>query len=71
MRYKPDPNYPNWVCYNCGHKAQSDPHKIASLSTWHLDTCDVCGKYESVTQPRDFGYPQFPKTKKKRNNESN
>ena len=65
MRFKPTENYPVWVCYNCGHNAQPDPHKIASLSTWHMNTCDVCGKFESVTQPRDFGYPDFKVKKKK------
>lgn len=57
--------YPNWVCANCGRQAQSDPYKIASLSTWHMNTCDVCGKFEAVTQPRDFGHPDFTKLQKK------
>jgi hypothetical protein len=30
-----------------------------------MNTCDVCGKFESVTQPRDFGYPDFKVKKKK------
>ena len=29
------------------------------LATYHMDTCDVCGVYKEVTEPRDFGYPEF------------
>lgn len=43
----------SWVCIDCGNKYGR--HKCG-ISTWHEDTCGICGKRTSVTQPRDFGY---------------
>lgn len=45
---------PVWVCMDCGAKygAKLPGH----VCTWHEDTCEVCGKFTSVTEPRDFGY---------------
>ena len=57
-------DYPRWVCSSCAKKAQSDPHQISSFMTWHLGICDVCKKYEALTEPRDFGYPEFKGYKK-------
>lgn len=51
--------YPTWCCFLCGHYAQDDKSKIFQNSTWHIDKCDACGWVVSVTQPRDFGYPNF------------
>ena len=52
----------DWVCNDCGVKygrwyqpGVRSPE--ISYSTYHLDTCDVCGAKEiAVTEPRDFGY---------------
>lgn len=50
----------NWVCIPCGIRAaKKSKTKIFSVSTFHMDTCDVCGKYSTVTEPRDFGHPKF------------
>ena len=51
--------YPHWVCHGCGIKAQGRP-MMDGMSTYHEAKCDVCGKTKAVTQPRDFGYPDFP-----------
>ena len=47
------PNYPSWVCAKCGLKHGNHP---ASVSTWHINKCDVCGESLPVTEPRDFGH---------------
>lgn len=58
--------YPTWCCYECGKNAREFStkagHKVGPMilvSTYHEDTCDVCGETKSVTEPRDFGYPIF------------
>jgi len=59
-------NYPSWVCVDCGNKARDEMNKggvkhcgRAMMSTWHNGKCDVCGETKEVTEPRDFGYPEF------------
>jgi hypothetical protein len=48
------------VCIPCGKRASDKcGTKIFSVSTFHMETCDVCGKFSVVTEPRDFGYPKF------------
>lgn len=57
--------YPTWCCYDCGWEARKAtlneyPLKpMTGVSTYHVETCQVCGSEVSVTQPRDFGYPNF------------
>lgn len=61
--------YPSWVCSDCGIEANrltclakygKEPlKKCFDVSTFHDGTCDVCGKYTSVTEPRDFFDPDF------------
>ncbi len=48
-------NQPNWVCGPCGLKWGNGWPK-GHLGTWHDGKCGVCGKEDSVTEPRDFGY---------------
>ena len=45
--------YPTWVCSDCGEKHGRRTHKEA---TWHVNTCDLCGREAYVTEPRDFGH---------------
>ena len=57
------------VCVACGITANyltclkkygQPPLKFAfDISTFHTAKCDVCGHEESVTEPRDFFYPDF------------
>lgn len=59
MKLKP---YPTWCCNQCGTHARkmmgrSEPK--FGMATYHMDTCDVCGVYKEVTEPRDFSYPEF------------
>ncbi len=51
--------YPCWVCLRCGSEARTVKWR-PGLSTWHNGKCQVCGRDSGVTQPRDFGYPDFP-----------
>lgn len=60
---------PHWVCRQCGIAANTlsclikfgrPPLKeIISVATFHIDKCDVCGGVKSVTEARDFFYPDF------------
>jgi hypothetical protein len=47
--------YPSWICRPCGKK-HGRGMSAWHVSTWHMDTCGVCGKTASVTEPRDFGH---------------
>jgi len=42
-----------WTCLECGKKYGFNGR--VGLATWHIGTCDVCGKLKAVTEPRDFG----------------
>ena len=62
-------HYPSWVCRECGIEANrqtcirkygAEPKKACfDVSTFHRNTCDVCGLEKMVTEPRDFFYPEF------------
>ncbi len=58
------PPYPAWICRPCGG-AQGRGMPQGHISTWHEDTCGICGKVTSVSEPRDFGHlkkwPILPK----------
>jgi methionyl-tRNA synthetase len=45
--------YPQWICGECGDKHGK---RECGRATWHPNTCDVCGKTTSVTEPRDYGH---------------
>lgn len=47
--------YPDVICSDCGKKYGK---RSCGIATWYLDNCGVCGKYTSVTEPRDFGHLQ-------------
>ncbi len=59
----------NQVCRECGiaanvmtclYKYGEPPKKLAfDISTFHLGKCDWCGEQKSVTEVRDFFYPNF------------
>lgn len=56
MKQKLKP-YPNWVCQPCGRAASGE--RQFSLSTYHDGFCNVCDSNATVTEPRDFFYPDF------------
>lgn len=45
---------PAWCCITCGEKYGHSVQR--DISTYHGDTCGVCGKFTTVTEPRDFFY---------------
>jgi hypothetical protein len=45
--------YPDWIFLPCGEK---HGQREVGRATWHEDTCDVCGQWVTVTEPRDFGH---------------
>lgn len=49
--------YPYTVCYPCGIGASKG--KCFPVSTYYPGKCDVCEKEASVTEARDFYYPEF------------
>lgn len=56
------PDYPVWICTDCGLQFCSAREKTRRrIATYHLGQCGVCGETTGVTEPRDFGYPNFPK----------
>ena len=59
--------YPVWCCAECAVKQLGEedrPLMRVVIATFHEDTCDVCGKIKTVTEPRDFHYPVWPGFKK-------
>lgn len=54
------PRDPQWVCTDCAIAAGGKMSR--GIATWHNGYCDVCGHVKAITQPRDFGYPEFKPT---------
>jgi len=50
--------YPSWICEQCAIK-NGGKYKDYSISTWHIHQCGWCQEFNSVTDPRDFGYPHY------------
>ena len=58
-----------WACDACGLEAnrrtcfkrfgQEPKMRKFILSTYHIGMCDSCGEKKSVTEARDFFYPDF------------
>jgi hypothetical protein len=54
------PPYPAWICRPCGEE-HGRGMPAGHVSTWHMDTCGVCGQFTSVSEPRDFRHlKQWP-----------
>jgi hypothetical protein len=56
-------DYPDLVCWECGYDA-SDKVRRSHLhryhtATYHIGTCDICGRKKAVTEVRDFFFPKF------------
>jgi hypothetical protein len=49
------PPYPDWICHECGFSYGRLPDGRL-IATYHQDTCGICGKTTSVTEPRDYGH---------------
>jgi hypothetical protein len=47
--------YPDWICRPCGFAYGRFPHTYR-VSTYHQDTCGICGEFTTCTEPRDFGH---------------
>lgn len=50
------PRAATWICVPCALKAGA---KVINghVATFHEDKCGVCGKKVTVTEPRDFRWP--------------
>lgn len=49
-------SYPRWTCHDC---AMSAGGKAPEMATFHFGKCGVCKKKGAVTEPRDYGRPNF------------
>jgi hypothetical protein len=47
--------YPDWICRPCGFAYGRFPGQDR-VSTYHQDTCGICGEFTTCTEPRDFGH---------------
>ena len=45
--------YPEAICLACGTE---HGHQEVGRATWTVGTCDICGREEMLTEPRDFGH---------------
>lgn len=77
-----DKNYPGWVCYKCGIRANDltcikkygkpADKKCFDCSTGLLNApCDICGEVGMVIPSRDFFYPDFELLKNEINETNN
>lgn len=59
-------NYPKWICWTCGSKldriGETEHPRVATFHNGDhndpTDVCGWCGSRGSLTQPRDYGYPE-------------
>lgn len=56
--------YPVWICSDCAASAGAEMPK-GHVATFHPDICDVCNRWKSVTEPRDYRYPKITAKKDK------
>ena len=47
--------YPDWICRPCGFAYGRFPSQDR-VSTYHQDTCGICGEFTACGEPRDFGH---------------
>jgi len=61
--YTREEDYPVWCCIDCGREAfirtYKKPMREGGVATFHEGECGSCHKVTSVTEPRDYGYPDF------------
>lgn len=57
MRARED-EYPRSVCSACAISNGGKWPK-GHMATFHIGKCDWCRKIQPVTEPRDYGYPEF------------
>jgi hypothetical protein len=50
--------YPDWVCNECAVEAGAHV-QAGQLAKFHKGTCDLCGEEKLVTEPKEFGNPEF------------
>ncbi len=56
------PEYPHWTCSSCATK-YGGHFPEGHRATFHSGICPVCGLKKALTEPRDYGFPDFCKTK--------
>jgi len=53
--------YPIWCCIECATDQLEKEGRTFSrlICTFHQGICGVCFEERVITEPRDFGYPQW------------
>lgn len=51
--------YPQDVCFKCGMEASPDEEMENLRAVWRLGVCDMCRETRVVTNPENFGNPEF------------
>lgn len=46
-----------WICVQCAEKHGGVMHED-HVATWHTGYCPLCHDLKSLTEPRDFKWPQ-------------
>lgn len=55
--------YPYAICFDCGKK-YGRRRDMNFVATWYPETCGICNKEKTCTEPRDFGHLDEIKCKK-------
>lgn len=55
-------DYPDWICTFCA-KENGGKWPDGHIGTFHNGVCGWCGEEVQVTEPRDWGYPNFKKVR--------
>ncbi len=49
--------YPAFICHTCGEEyGQPERVRKGLVSTFHFGLCDICGREDLLTEPRDYGH---------------
>lgn len=52
------PKYPAWTCSECA-TAAGGRLRNPEGTTWHVGYCPLCDRRTALTEPRDYGWPDF------------
>ena len=52
------PDYPTFVCSDCAESA-GGKFPVGHVACFHTGICPCCGCIKTLTEPRDYGYPNL------------